>query len=83
MVSGQLSHVGSPIPTWVLFDAYFTVTCDSWELEFLAGLGAAYRHNFRTGESDISILVGAQARLFEVGRVSAGVEVKGGLRCGL
>lgn len=41
--------------------ASFSVTCDTWELEVLEGIGGAYKRNFKTGESEISVLVGVKA----------------------
>jgi hypothetical protein len=59
--------------------ASFGVTCDSWELEFLAGVGGAYKRNFKTGETEISVLVGAKAGV-GVGPASGELSAKGGLK---
>lgn len=59
--------------------ASFGVTCDSWELEVLAGVGGAYKRNFKTGESEISVLVGAKAGA-GVGPASGELSAKGGLK---
>jgi len=58
--------------------ASFAVDCDSWELEFLAGIGGAYKQNFKTGESEISVLVGAKAGA-GVGPVKGELSAKGGV----
>ena len=58
--------------------ASFSVTCDSWELEYLSGVGGSYKQNFKTGESEISILVGAKAGV-GVGPASGELSAKGGL----
>lgn len=41
--------------------ASFGVTCDTWELEILEGIGGAIKKNFKTGETEITVLVGAKA----------------------
>ncbi|MGI6132701.1 MAG: tetratricopeptide repeat protein [Bacillota bacterium] len=58
--------------------ASFAVDCDSWELEFLAGVGGSYKQNFKTGESEISVLVGAKAGA-EIGPVKGELSAKGGV----
>ncbi|MGI6610648.1 MAG: hypothetical protein ACOX4G_09065 [Limnochordia bacterium] len=58
--------------------ASFAVDCSSWELEVLAGVGGAYKQNFKTGESEISVLVGAKAGA-GVGPVKGELSAKGGV----
>jgi len=53
-------------------------TADSWKLEFLAGVGGAYKRNFNTGESEISVLVGARAGA-RIGPVKGELSAKGGV----
>lgn len=50
--------------------ASFGVTCDTWELEVLEGIGGAIKRNFKTGETEITVLVGAKAG-------AAGSEISG------
>ena len=64
--------------TFGIGPASFSVDCDSWELEFLAGVGGAYKQNFKTGESEISVLVGAKAGA-GVGPAKGELSAKGGL----
>lgn len=40
--------------------ASFAVTCDTWEFEFLEGIGGAIKQNFKTGETEITVLVGVK-----------------------
>ena len=49
----------------------FGVTCDTWELELLQGLGAAVKHNFKTGAAEISVLAGVKT---SAGGVEFGVK---------
>lgn len=58
--------------------ASFAVDCDSWELEFLAGVGGSYKQNFKTGESEISVLVGAKAGA-GIGPAKGELSAKGGV----
>lgn len=64
--------------TFGIGPASFAVDCDSWELEFLAGVGGSYKQNFKTGESEISVLVGAKAGA-EIGPVKGELSAKGGV----
>ncbi|MEA4884041.1 MAG: hypothetical protein VB144_10390 [Clostridia bacterium] len=64
--------------TFGIGPASFAVDCDSWELEFLAGVGGAYKQNFKTGESEISVLVGAKAGA-GVGPIKGELSAKGGV----
>ena len=58
--------------------ASFAVDCSSWELELLAGAGGAYKRNFKTGESEISVLVGAKVGA-GAGPVGGELSAKGGV----
>ena len=53
------------------------ITCDTWELEFLQGIGGSFKRNFKNGNTEITVLVGVKAG---VGGVSAtakqGVSIK-------
>ena len=64
--------------TFGIGPASFAVDCDSWELEFLAGVGGAYKQNFKTGESEITVLVGAKAGA-GIGPAKGELSAKGGL----
>ena len=64
--------------TFGIGPASFAVDCDSWELEYLAGIGGSYKQNFKTGESEISILVGAKAGA-GIGPAKGELSAKGGL----
>ena len=64
--------------TFGIGPASFAVDCDSWELEFLAGVGGSYKQNFKTGESEISVLVGAKAGA-GIGPVKGELSAKGGV----
>jgi len=64
--------------TFGIGPASFAVDCDSWELEFLAGVGGSYKQNFKTGESEISVLVGAKAGA-GIGPAKGELSAKGGV----
>ncbi len=64
--------------TFGIGPASFGVDCDSWELEFLAGVGGSYKQNFKTGESEISVLVGAKAGA-GIGPAKGELSAKGGV----
>lgn len=64
--------------TFGIGPASFGVDCDSWELEFLAGVGGSYKQNFKTGESEISVLVGAKAGA-GIGPMKGELSAKGGV----
>ncbi|HTN68795.1 MAG: tetratricopeptide repeat protein [Dysgonamonadaceae bacterium] len=49
----------------------FGVTCDTWELEVLEGVGGSYKRNFKTGESEVTVLVGVSKK---VGAVELGAK---------
>ena len=40
----------------------FGVTCDTWELEVLEGVGGSYKRNFKTGESEVTVLIGVSKK---------------------
>lgn len=44
------------------------ITCDTWELEFLQGIGGSFKRNIKNGDTEITVLVGVKAG---VGGVSA------------
>lgn len=46
----------------------FSITCDTWEIEYLQGIGGSLKRNFKNGDTEITVLVGVKAG---VGGVSA------------
>ncbi|MDD4760443.1 MAG: tetratricopeptide repeat protein [Bacteroidaceae bacterium] len=46
-----------------LGSAGFGVTCDTWEVEYLDGVGGSYKRNFKTGESEVTVLVGVSKKV--------------------
>lgn len=38
----------------------FAITCDTWEIEYLEGIGGSYKRNFKNGSSEVTVLVGVK-----------------------